>query len=65
MLAAQREDGFAVRFQFAARSARWFVFGLWLQIHFCSGFSAPIIPSDVCANFAENLRNAAPGGESL
>jgi hypothetical protein len=54
-----------VRFQFAARSARAFVFGLWLQIHFGSGFSAPIIPSDVCANFAENLRNAAPGGESL
>jgi hypothetical protein len=30
-----------VRFQFAARSARWFVFGLWLQIHFCSGFFRP------------------------
>jgi hypothetical protein len=65
MLAAQSENGFAVRFQFAARSARLLVFGLWLQIHFCSGFSGPIIPSDVCANFAENLRNAAPGGESL
>jgi hypothetical protein len=28
MFAAQREDGFTVRFQFAARSARAFVFGL-------------------------------------
>jgi len=65
MLAAQRKDCLAVRFQFAARPARWFVFGLWLQIHFLFHFSAPIIPSDVCANFAENLRNAAPGGESL
>lgn len=27
MLAAQRKDGFAVRFQFAARFARAFVFG--------------------------------------
>jgi len=39
MLAAQREDGFAVRFELAARPARHFVFSLLLQIHFCSIFS--------------------------
>ena len=33
MLAAQRKDGFAVRFQFAARPALLLGFGLWLQIH--------------------------------
>jgi hypothetical protein len=33
MFAAQRKDGFAVRFQFAARPARAFVFGLGFQIH--------------------------------
>ena len=38
VFAAQRKDGFAVRFQFAARPARWFNFGLWLQIHFRFGF---------------------------
>ncbi len=30
MLATQRKDGFAVRFQFAARPARAFIFGLLL-----------------------------------
>jgi hypothetical protein len=38
VLAPQCENRFAVRFQFAARFARAFVFGLWLQIHFGSGF---------------------------
>jgi hypothetical protein len=65
MLAAQRENDFTMRFQSTARPARGFNFGLWLQIHFLFVFYRPIIPSDVCANFAENLRNAAPGGESL
>jgi hypothetical protein len=48
-----------MRFQFAARSARLFGFGLWLQIHICSAFSAPIIRSDVRANFARNSRERA------
>ena len=34
MLTAQSEYGFAVRFQFAARPARRFIFSLLLQIHF-------------------------------
>ena len=38
MLASQRENDFTMRFQFAARPARWLNFGLWLQIHFCFGF---------------------------
>jgi hypothetical protein len=33
VLAAQRKDGFAVRFQLAACPARSFVLGLGLQIH--------------------------------
>ena len=66
VLAAQGEDGFAVRFQFAARSARRFVFGLLLQIHFfVLPISAPIIPSDIGATVTQQLRNAAPGGVSL
>jgi hypothetical protein len=45
-----------VRLQFAARFARAFVFSLGFQIHICFDFSAPIIPSDVRANFARNSR---------
>lgn len=33
VFAAQGEDGFAMRFQSAARSALLFGFGCWLQIH--------------------------------
>jgi hypothetical protein len=54
-----------VRFQLAARSARHFIFGLLLQIHVCSGFYGPIIPSDVCAKFAEILRKRAAPAASL
>ncbi len=55
MFAAQREDGFAVRFELAARPARHFIFGLWLQIHFAVTFLRPIILSGV----AQQLRNGA------
>ena len=51
MLAAQGEDRFKVRLQFAARSALLFGIGCCVQIHICL-MSAPIILSDVRANFA-------------
>jgi hypothetical protein len=61
MLAAQREDGFAVRFELAARPARHFIFGLWLQIHFAVTFLRPIILSEV----AQLLRNSCATARHL
>jgi hypothetical protein len=63
MLAAQRKDGFAVRFQFAARPARAFVFGLWLQIHICffSANNSVRRLRNCCATVAQR----APRGASL
>ena len=38
MFAAQRENGFAVRLQFAARPLLFFILSLLLQIHFAFSF---------------------------
>ena len=64
MLAPQGEDGFAVRFELAARPARHFVFSLLLQIHFLiSLFEANNSVRrlrNFCGNFAQTrgLRRA-------
>ena len=60
VLAAQSEDGFPVRLQFAGRSMLRFCFGCRVQIHICL-----FQPQEFGRTFARISREFAPGDANL
>ena len=60
VLAAQSEDGFPVRLQFAGRSMLRFCFGCRVQIHICL-----FQPQEFGRTLARISREFAPGGANL
>ena len=60
VLAAQSENSFTVRLQFAGRSVLRFCFGCLMQIHICL-----FQPQEFGRTFARISREFAPGGANL
>ena len=60
VLAAQSENGFPVRLEFAGRSVLRFCFGCLVQIHVCL-----FQPQELGRTFARISREFAPGGANL